>query len=86
MNSILNYKGPIEHTVEVGLFYIEHKKRTEIDVIGDQKWSVIILEMPWLAYYNPEIDLKTREVRIMRCPDKYEKQQKQQKTKQIKPE
>jgi len=37
MDSILNYKGPIEHTVEVGLFYIEHKKRTEIDVIGDQK-------------------------------------------------
>jgi len=27
----------------------------EIDVIGGQKWTVI-LEMPWLACHNPEID------------------------------
>lgn len=37
VNSIFNYEGPIEHTVKIELFYKEHKKRTEIDVIGDQK-------------------------------------------------
>ena len=39
-----------------------------IDVIGGQKWSVI-LGMPWLRRHNPEIDWKTREVKMTRCPD-----------------
>jgi len=26
--------------------------------------------MPWLAHHNPEIDWKTGEVKMMRCPDK----------------
>ena len=25
--------------------------------------------MPWLRYHNPEIDWKTREVKITRCPE-----------------
>ena len=33
MKSIFNHKEPIEHMVEVELFYKEHKERTEIDVI-----------------------------------------------------
>ena len=33
----LNKKGPIEHTVEVNIYYQEHRERTEIDVIGGQK-------------------------------------------------
>jgi len=37
VDSIFNHKGPIEYTVEVGLFYRGHKERTEIDVIGGQK-------------------------------------------------
>ena len=28
----------------------------------------IILGMPWLAAYNPEIDWEKEEVRMMRCP------------------
>ena len=44
----LNKEGPIEHTVEVNIYYQGHRKRTEIDVIGDQKW-IVILGMPWLA-------------------------------------
>ena len=51
----LNKEGPIEHTVEVNIYYQEHRERTEIDVIGGQKWMVI-LEIPWLARHNPEID------------------------------
>ena len=30
----LNKEGPIEHTVEVNIYYQGHRKRTEIDVIG----------------------------------------------------
>jgi len=37
MDSTFNHEGPIEHTVEVELFYREHKERTEIDVIEGQK-------------------------------------------------
>ena len=33
----LNNEGPIEHTVEVNIYYQEHRERTEIDVIGGQK-------------------------------------------------
>jgi len=51
----LNKEGPIENTVEVNIYYQGHRKRTEIDVIGEQKWMVI-LGMSWLVYHNPEID------------------------------
>jgi len=54
IDGIFNYEEPIEHTVEVELFYRRHKKKIEVDVIGGQKWSVI-LSMPWLAYHNSEI-------------------------------
>jgi len=33
INSIFNHKKPIEHTVEMELFYDGHKERTEIDMI-----------------------------------------------------
>ena len=33
----LNKEGPIEHTVEVNIYYQGHRERTEIDVIGGQK-------------------------------------------------
>ena len=50
-----NKEGPIEYMVEVNIYYQGHRERTEIDVIRKQKWKVI-LEMPWLACHNPEID------------------------------
>jgi len=55
VNGFLNKKGPIKYMVEVNIYYKGHRERTEIDVIGGQKWKVI-LEMLWLACYNPEID------------------------------
>jgi len=42
IDSISNHKELIEHTVEVELFYKGHKERTEIDIIGGQKWSIIL--------------------------------------------
>ena len=44
----LNKEGPIEHTVKVNIYYQGHRKRTEINVIGGQKW-IVILGMPWLV-------------------------------------
>jgi len=55
VDGILSYAGPIVDTVEVEIFFKGHKERTSIDVIGGQKWSVI-LGMPWLRRHNPEID------------------------------
>jgi len=71
VNGSLNKEGPIEHTVEVNIYYQGHWER--IDVIREQKWTVI-LGMLWLAYHNPEIDWKTGEVKIMRCPEECGKQ------------
>jgi len=49
----LNKEGPIEHMVEVNIYYQGHRERMEIDVIGEQKWTVI-LGMLWLACHNLE--------------------------------
>jgi len=68
IDSSLNKEGPIEHTVKVNIYYQGHRERTEIDVIGGQKWQVI-LGMLWLAYHNPEIDWRTGEVKMTRCPE-----------------
>jgi len=68
-----NKERPIENTVEVNIYYQGHRERTEIDVIRGQKWSVI-LGMPWLACHNPEIDWRTGEVKMTRCPEEDEKQ------------
>ena len=68
VDSMLNYAGPIVDTVEVEIFFKGHKERILIDVIGGQKWSVI-LGIPWLACYNPEIDWKTGEVQMTRYSD-----------------
>ena len=42
MDSSFNKEKPIEHTVEVNIYYQGHRERMEIDVIGGQKWSVIL--------------------------------------------
>jgi len=68
INSTLNYARPIVDIVKVEIYFKRHKKRTLIDVIGGQKWEVI-LGMPWLACHNPEIDWRTGEVQMTRCPE-----------------
>ena len=73
IDGFFNKEGPIKHIVEVNIYYQEYKEIIEIDMIGSQKWSVI-LEMLWLACYNPKIDWRTEEVKIMRCSKKCEKQ------------
>jgi len=68
MDGLLNKKRPIENIVEVNIYYQGHRERTEIDVIGGQKWTVI-LGMLWLAHHNPEIDWRIGEVKMTRCPE-----------------
>jgi len=34
----------------------------------------MILEMPWLAHHNPEIDWRIEEVKMMRCSEECGKQ------------
>ena len=68
-----NKEEPIENIIEVNIYYKGHIERTEIDVIGGQKWSVI-LGMPWLAYHNPTINWRTGEVKMTRCPEECGKQ------------
>jgi len=55
MDSSFNKKGLTEHIVEVSIYYQGYRKRMKIDMIGGQKWS-IILGILWLTYHNPEID------------------------------
>ena len=68
MDGSFNREGPIENMVEVNVYYKGHVERTEIDVIGGQKWGVI-LGMPWPERHNPEIDWKMGEVKMTRCPE-----------------
>ena len=69
----MNKKGPIKNTVEVNIYYQGHRKKTMIDMMEEQKWNVI-LEIPWLACYNPKIDWRTGEVKMTRCPEECGKQ------------
>jgi len=55
VDGLFNKEGQIEHTVKVNIYFRGHRERTEIDMIRGQKWTVI-LEMLWLACYNPKID------------------------------
>ena len=71
---MFNKERLIENTVEVNIYYQEHRKRTEIDVIGEQKQNMI-LGILWLAHNNPEIDWRTGEVKMMRCSEECRKQQ-----------
>ena len=37
-----NKEGLIENTVEVNIYYKGYMERTEIDMIGGQKWNIIL--------------------------------------------
>ena len=75
MNGFFNKEKLIIHAVELNIYYQRHRERTEIDVIGSQKWSVI-LRILWLTYYNSEIDWKKSKVKMTRYLEEYKKQQK----------
>ena len=45
VDETFNKEGPIEHTVEINIYYQGYRERMEINIIGGQKWN-IILGMP----------------------------------------
>jgi len=42
VNSFFNKKESVKYMVEVNIYYQEYRERTEINVIREQKWSVIL--------------------------------------------
>jgi len=62
-----NSGGLVTHEIEVNVYYQGHVERMRLDVC-DLGRTEVILGMPWLAAHNPEINWKTGEVIIMRCP------------------
>ena len=42
IDGTFNKKEPIENIVEVNIYYQGYRERTEIDMIGGQKWNVIL--------------------------------------------
>jgi len=65
-----NSVGAITHQVEANVYYKGHVERMRMDMCDLEKTDVI-LGMPWLQAYNPEINWETREVKITRCPPLY---------------
>ena len=66
-NGINNSARAITHQVEANVYYKGHVERMRMDVCNLGKTN-IILGMPWLQAYNPEINWETGEVKITRCP------------------
>jgi len=62
-----NSTGAITHQVEVNMYYKGHIERIRMDVCDLGKTEVI-LGMPWLQAYNPEINWETGEVKMTKCP------------------
>ena len=48
------------------MFFKGHVERVQIDIYNLGKIE-IILDMPWLAAHNPEIDWEKKEVKMMYC-------------------
>jgi len=62
-----NSGGAIIHQVEANVYYKGHVERMRMDVCDLGKTEAI-LGMLWLQAHNPEINWKTGEVKMMRCP------------------
>jgi len=55
MNGMANVEGAITYQIECNMFFKGHVERARMDVYNLGKTEVI-LGMPWLVAYNPEID------------------------------
>jgi len=60
----VNVGGAIMYQVECNIFFKEYVERARMDVCNLGKTEVI-LEMPWLAAHNPEIDWEKGEVKMI---------------------
>jgi len=83
VDGTVNVGGAITHQVECNMFFKRHVERVRMDVYNLEKIEVI-LGMPWLAAYNPEIDWEKEEVRMTHCPPICEKKKQKEKRKEVK--
>ena len=65
-----NSGGAIIHQMKVNIYYKSHVKRIRINMYNLQRTD-IILDIPWLQVYNPEINWEIKEIKITRCPPIY---------------
>jgi len=66
-----NEAGQISKVVDVILHYKTHSERTLLAISNLEKQSMI-LGYTWLKDHNPEVDWRTREVQMNRCPPRCE--------------
>ena len=83
VDGIVNAGGAITHQVKYNMFFKGHIERARIDMCNLGKIE-LILGMPWLAAYNPEIDWKKGEVKMMHCPPICGKRKQEGKEKKVK--
>jgi len=83
VDGTVNAGGAITHQVKCNMFFKGHVERARIDVCNLGKTEVI-LEMPWLAVHNPEIDWEKGEVKITCCPPICGKRKQEEKRKEVK--
>lgn len=62
-----NVTGPITHEIDLMLHFGEHQERTTFCVTTLSTHKVI-LGHPWLHRHNPDINWRTGEIHMRRCP------------------
>ena len=64
IDGTVNVGGAITYQVKYNMFFKKHVERAQMDICNLGKIEVI-LGMLWLAAYNPEIDQKKEEMKMM---------------------
>jgi len=77
-----NAGGAITHQVECNMFFKGHMERVRIDVYNLGK-TELILGIPWLAVYNPEIDWEKGKVKMTYYPPICRKRKQEEKEKKV---
>ena len=73
----------IIYQIEVNVYYKNHIERIRMDIYNLERIDVI-LGMPQLQAYNPEINWKIGEVKMTRCPPLYGRNIKSKEEKKVK--
>ena len=66
VDGTVNMGEVIMYQAECNIFFKGYVERVRMDMCNLEKMEVI-LEMPWLAVHNPEIDWEKGEVRMTCC-------------------
>ena len=83
VNGTVNMGKAIMYQVECNIFFKRYVERVRMDMCNLEKMEVI-LEMPWLAVHNPEIDWEKGEVRMTCCLPICGKKKQEEEKKEVK--